>query len=76
MRRVHEQNNYKKKEHLITTFWRPGWMSLKLTNMIKRLCKECYRCHRFGIRVNWPTRDLFNQVVTLYPNEMGSKYIL
>ena len=58
-----------------------GWMSPELRNIIHRVVNNCKVCQKFSKlvarpRVTLPKSQAFNEVVTSYLKEFGSKYIL
>ena len=81
VRQVHEVNHHKQKDELIAAYRNTGWMSPELWNIIHRVVNDCKVCQKFTKLVTRPKIPLpksqsFNEVVTLYLKEFGTKYIL
>ena len=81
IRKVHEVNNHKKREQLITAYRNAGWISPDVVNTINHVVNDCHVCQKFQKsvkrpKVTLPKSSSFNKVVTLDLKEMGSKYIL
>ena len=78
---VHNVNNHKKKEQLISAYRNTGWISPKVINSINCVANDCRVCQKFQKSVTRPKVSLlksssFKEVVTLDLKEVGTKYIL
>ena len=81
IRKVHEVNNIKRKEQLVSAYHNAGWMSPRLMDVITRVVNDFKVCQKVAKSVSKPRVALpkvtsFNEVVILDLKEFGSKYIL
>ena len=54
VRRVHEVNCHKQKDHMIAAYNNTGWMSPKLRNIIHQVVDDCKVCQKFSKSVARP----------------------
>ena len=81
IRKVHEVNQHKGKEQLLSAYRNAGLMSPDLINMINCVVNDCRVCQKLQKSVVRPRVSLlkarsFNEIVTLDLKEFGNKYIL
>ena len=48
IRKVYKVNNHKGSDQLVSAYSRAGWMSPEVSNIIKRVVKECKVCQKFA----------------------------
>ena len=76
IKKVHEVNNHKSADQLVSVYSRAGWMSPKVSADIKRVVKGCKICQRFvksvsRPKVTLPKASKFNEMVTLNLKAFG-----
>ena len=81
IKKVHEINQHKGKDQLISAYRNAGWMSPDIVNMIDRVVNDCCVCQKFQRsvarpRVSLPKVRSFNEIVTLDLKEFGNKCVL
>ena len=47
VRKVHDVNDHKGSDQLVSAYSRVGWNSLEISNVIKRIVKDCKVCQKF-----------------------------
>ena len=76
VRKVHVVNNHKGSDQLVSAYSRAGWMSPEVSNVIKRVVKDCKVCQKFAKSVSQPKVMLpkassFNKIVTMDLKSFG-----
>ena len=70
IKKVHEVNNHKGADQLVSAYIRAGWMSPNVSADIKRVVKDCRICQRFvksvsRFKVTLWKASTFIEIVTL-----------
>ena len=81
VRKVHEVNNHKGSDQLVSAYSRAGWMGPEVANVIRRAVKDCRVCQNFAKsvsrpKVTLPIACLFNGIITIDLKSFGSNYVL
>ena len=69
IKKVHEVNNHKGADQLVSGYSKAGWMSPTVFKNIKKVLKDCRLCQKFAKSVSRPKVTLpkassFNEIVT------------
>ena len=78
IKKLHEVNNHKGADQLVSAYSRARWMSPKVCNVIKRFVKDCKVFQKFSKSVSQPIVMLskassFNKIITMDLKFFGLK---
>ena len=78
IKKVHELNNHKGVDQLISAYSKAGWMSPDVSKQIRMVVNSCRVCQKFTklvsrLIITLPKACSFNEVVTLDLKSFGSK---